>query len=201
MLLVSVAALGVLGIDAYLGDGVANRWGRTDGIALLLLFTIFLYYTTRAALSVVPSEMIVRPDPGMCRPRWRDCVRWCPANRRDLSRPASGLACWSALGLLRVLGSFIETFAEISGFSASDRVILLGAPFTARFRGPSSRYRSRVKSTLDRTWRASPVGIASVRRQGLVPACVSAMRFNCCRTVRGWNLRYRSLVRRVPALR
>lgn len=59
MLLVSVAAFGVLGIDGYLGDGVANRWGRTDGIALLLLFTIFLYYTTRAALSAKSDDAFI----------------------------------------------------------------------------------------------------------------------------------------------
>jgi cation:H+ antiporter len=59
MLLVSVAAFAVLGIDAYLGDGVANRWGRTDGIALLLLFTIFLYYTTRQALSAKSNDAFI----------------------------------------------------------------------------------------------------------------------------------------------
>lgn len=59
MLLVSVAAFAVLGIDAYLGDGVANRWGRTDGIALLLLFTIFLYYTTRQALSAKSDDAFI----------------------------------------------------------------------------------------------------------------------------------------------
>lgn len=60
MLLVAVAAFCFLGIDHHLGDGAVNRWGRTDGLALLLFFAIFLYYTTFQALATKGDDAFMR---------------------------------------------------------------------------------------------------------------------------------------------
>jgi cation:H+ antiporter len=56
MLIVSVGAFGVLGADHFLGDADSGRWVRADGIVLLLFFCIFLYYTTREALSAKADD-------------------------------------------------------------------------------------------------------------------------------------------------
>ncbi|GAB4410441.1 MAG: calcium/sodium antiporter [Bryobacter sp.] len=51
MMLVAVAAAFVMANDEWLDQAAANTWSRTDGFVLLLFFSIFLYYTTRAAMS------------------------------------------------------------------------------------------------------------------------------------------------------
>lgn len=51
MLVVSVAAAAALSGDTRLEGAAVSQWGRTDGMALLLLFSIFLYYTVRDVLS------------------------------------------------------------------------------------------------------------------------------------------------------
>ncbi len=51
MLVVSVAAAAALSGDTWLEGAAVSQWGRTDGMALLLLFSIFLYYTVRDVLS------------------------------------------------------------------------------------------------------------------------------------------------------
>lgn len=48
--LLSCAALMVLVYDVLLGDGAVNVLNRTDGLVLLLLFAVFLYYLIGAAI-------------------------------------------------------------------------------------------------------------------------------------------------------
>ena len=57
-ILASLAAL-VLAADRFLGSGTADTWGRADGLMLLLIFCVFLYYTVADALherSHAPAE-------------------------------------------------------------------------------------------------------------------------------------------------
>lgn len=52
MLIVASLALLVLANDRLLNHAVEDdAWGRSDGLVLLLLFSIFLYYTAREAIS------------------------------------------------------------------------------------------------------------------------------------------------------
>lgn len=51
MLIVSVAALLVLGLDGPLNEMEPDALGRSDGLILLLLFAIFLYYTVVYSLA------------------------------------------------------------------------------------------------------------------------------------------------------
>lgn len=51
MLIVAVAAVLILGSDRLLDSAARDEWRRADGLVLLLLFSIFLYYTTRQAFS------------------------------------------------------------------------------------------------------------------------------------------------------
>ncbi|BDC48403.1 hypothetical protein F183_A07190 [Bryobacterales bacterium F-183] len=52
MLIVASLALLVLASDQLLNHAVeADAWGRSDGLILLLLFSIFLYYTAREAVA------------------------------------------------------------------------------------------------------------------------------------------------------
>jgi cation:H+ antiporter len=59
MLIVAVAALVVLASDQVLNQRGANEWMRSDGIILLLLFCIFLYYTARQAITTVRSDAFI----------------------------------------------------------------------------------------------------------------------------------------------
>jgi cation:H+ antiporter len=56
MLSVTVVAIVVLGSDRFLDGAAGSAWTRADGIILLLLFAIFLYYTTRGALAAPRSD-------------------------------------------------------------------------------------------------------------------------------------------------
>lgn len=58
MLLASAAAL-VMGADVYL-DGTASVFDRSDGLTLLLLFTVFLYYTVDEVLDGRKRDPFVR---------------------------------------------------------------------------------------------------------------------------------------------
>ncbi len=51
MLIVGVLAVLALSADRFLDASSTDAWARTDACVLLLLFAIFLYYTTRAALA------------------------------------------------------------------------------------------------------------------------------------------------------
>jgi len=59
MLIVAVAAFVVLGSDRFLDGAAVNQWGRGDGLILLLLFCIFLYYTTRSALTARRTDAFI----------------------------------------------------------------------------------------------------------------------------------------------
>jgi cation:H+ antiporter len=50
MLLLGTAAAIAMAFDRALGDGGSDRLGRGDGVVLLLLFGVFLYYTILGAL-------------------------------------------------------------------------------------------------------------------------------------------------------
>ena len=54
--LLSCVALLVLTCDVLLGDGPANTLNRTDGLVLLTLFGIFMYYLLSVALKAVKEN-------------------------------------------------------------------------------------------------------------------------------------------------
>jgi len=60
MLIVSIAAILVLASDRILNADAPNTWQRSDGLMLLLLlFSIFLYYTTRQAIAAGRSDPFI----------------------------------------------------------------------------------------------------------------------------------------------
>jgi cation:H+ antiporter len=60
MLIVASLALLVLANDRLLNHAVEDdAWGRSDGLVLLLLFSIFLYYTAREAMSAGKQDPFV----------------------------------------------------------------------------------------------------------------------------------------------
>lgn len=60
MLIVGSLALLVLANDRLLNHAVdADAWGRSDGLILLLLFCIFLYYTAREAVTAGKTDPFV----------------------------------------------------------------------------------------------------------------------------------------------
>jgi cation:H+ antiporter len=59
MLILAVAALLILAFDQALNGAAADTWSRSDGLILLLLFTVFLYYTTRQAISARRSDAFI----------------------------------------------------------------------------------------------------------------------------------------------
>ncbi len=72
MLTVAVVAIVVLGSDQYLDGAAGSAWTRTDGLMLLLLFGIFLYYTTWGALAAPRSDAFltdVRDEAARATPR------------------------------------------------------------------------------------------------------------------------------------
>lgn len=59
MLIVAVAAIVVLGSDRFLNAEAQDAWRRSDGMILLLLFAIFLYYTTRQAMRAGKTDAFI----------------------------------------------------------------------------------------------------------------------------------------------
>ncbi len=59
MLLVAVAAIVVLASDRLIDHTAPDQWGRSDGLILLLFFAIFLYYTTRQAVSSRRTDIFI----------------------------------------------------------------------------------------------------------------------------------------------
>jgi len=59
MLIVAVLATVVLGSDRFLNAEMLDVWRRSDGLILLLLFCIFLYYTTRQAVGAGRSDPFI----------------------------------------------------------------------------------------------------------------------------------------------
>ncbi len=77
MLLLGVAALVVLSEDSFLGTGTSDRLDRSDGLILLLLFCVFLYYNVMDVLRrpaadpfVVEVGEAVATHPPPVRPVW-----------------------------------------------------------------------------------------------------------------------------------
>lgn len=56
MMIVGVLAVLIFASDSFLDQSATNIWSRTDACALLLLFAIFLYYTTRQAIAAPKSD-------------------------------------------------------------------------------------------------------------------------------------------------
>ena len=72
MLIVSVVAIVVLASDRLLNAEAQDSWRRSDGLILLLLFCIFLYYTTRQAIAAGKSDAFiseVRGEVGRSKPK------------------------------------------------------------------------------------------------------------------------------------
>jgi cation:H+ antiporter len=59
MMIVGVLAVLIFANDKFLDAGSQNVWSRTDALALLLLFGIFLYYTTRQAIAAPNSDAFI----------------------------------------------------------------------------------------------------------------------------------------------
>lgn len=59
MMIVAALAMLALGSDRFLDGTVADEWRRADGFVLLLLFSIFLYYTTRQALAARKTDAFI----------------------------------------------------------------------------------------------------------------------------------------------
>lgn len=59
MMIVGVLAVLIFANDRFLDAATENVWTRTDALALLLLFGIFLYYTTRQAISAPKSDAFI----------------------------------------------------------------------------------------------------------------------------------------------
>lgn len=59
MMLVAVAAVILLGMDRAIDGAATARWTRSDGLILLLFFAIFLYYTTRHAISARKTDAFI----------------------------------------------------------------------------------------------------------------------------------------------
>lgn len=75
MLILSVAAIVVLANDRLLNGEVQNLWRRSDGLVLLLLFCVFLYYTVRQAISAGRSDpFIAEVQHEVCRAKARDLL-------------------------------------------------------------------------------------------------------------------------------
>ncbi|MBL8215439.1 MAG: calcium/sodium antiporter [Bryobacterales bacterium] len=79
MLIVGVATLVVLSSDRWLDGTAENMWRRTDGLVLLLLFCIFLYYTTRQAITSRRTDVFiaeVKEEAARAKPQplWREIL-------------------------------------------------------------------------------------------------------------------------------
>jgi cation:H+ antiporter len=79
MLLVGVAAIVVLGSDELFDGVTPNVWRRSDGFILLLLFAIFLYYTTRQAIAArrtdpFMAEVKEQAERTPAKPLWRQAL-------------------------------------------------------------------------------------------------------------------------------
>ncbi|MBM3761741.1 MAG: calcium/sodium antiporter [Acidobacteria bacterium] len=59
MLILTVATIVVLASDRFLNAETQDVWRRSDGLILLLLFCVFLYYTTRQAMAVDRSDPFI----------------------------------------------------------------------------------------------------------------------------------------------
>lgn len=59
MMILAVATVVVFGNDQFLNGEAGNSWRRGDGLVLLLLFCVFLYYTVREAISAGPSDPFI----------------------------------------------------------------------------------------------------------------------------------------------
>ena len=114
MLWVAVCALLILGNDRLLNGGLgADVFGRGDGLMLLLLFAIFLYYT--AIYSIARRKLAGAADAFV--EEVREEIAAAPPDRRSMARhgvavvlgliAVSAGAAWAvdgATGLARVLG-------------------------------------------------------------------------------------------------
>ncbi len=62
MMMLATAAALVLALDRFLDGGGENRWDRADGLVLLLVFLVFVYYTAGELMrqrrrAIVPVEL------------------------------------------------------------------------------------------------------------------------------------------------
>ena len=62
MLVLASVAAAVLGLNAFL-DGASDSFARSDGLILLLLFAVFLYYTVNDAIGQRQSDEIIDAGP------------------------------------------------------------------------------------------------------------------------------------------
>jgi cation:H+ antiporter len=77
MMILGVVAFAVFGSDRILDGASTNVWRRTDGIVLLLLFCVFLYYTVRQSISARVDDPFMAEvgevaDKVRIRPGWQD---------------------------------------------------------------------------------------------------------------------------------
>lgn len=103
MLIVAAAAVVVLANDRFLDAVALDQWMRSDGFILLLLFSIFLYYTTRQAIATRRTDAFMaavdaKVERKLSNPLWQ-----------ELLRMSVGLA-----GLVVAAGSTVENAVSIA---------------------------------------------------------------------------------------
>ncbi len=111
MMLVATAAVFVLGLDRVASG--AEDYDRSDGLVLLLLFCVFLYYTIAEVLRGRVRGR--RQDPLVEQAEERAARSWL--------RPVTGSSVVALLGLALLLGG-----AELTVRSAVDLAAALGVP-------------------------------------------------------------------------
>ncbi|HLL88383.1 MAG TPA: calcium/sodium antiporter [Tepidisphaeraceae bacterium] len=108
MMLLGVAGFAAVASDALLRDGPVNVVGRGDGIVLLLLFGVFVYYTVRGVL-VRPLDQ----DALVAEVRQADVAVPVPVEPRRPSRPT--------------VAYVLMTLGGIVGVAAGGRLVVAGA--------------------------------------------------------------------------
>ncbi|MDP6539859.1 MAG: calcium/sodium antiporter [Planctomycetota bacterium] len=64
MMLLATAVAAVLGLDAFLRGGI-SAYDRSDGLILLLLFTVFVYYTVNDVIDQRRARMPAQEEPDL----------------------------------------------------------------------------------------------------------------------------------------
>ena len=95
------------------------------GLFGLILACVGLAGVTAQAVVRRTPEIGIRTALGATR---SDILRLIVGHSAGIVVVGAGAGMLAALGMMRVLGAFVESFSEIAGFSTSDPAILIGAP-------------------------------------------------------------------------
>ena len=100
MLLLGVAALVVMSFDRWLGSAASDMLVRSDGLVLLLLFAVFIYYTVHTALTKRPTDALIEEVEDVIEQQPKPLPLW-----RDIAITLAGLIGVGAGGRLTVIGA------------------------------------------------------------------------------------------------